>query len=82
MDGTLYSSDSDIRAKVVQFYESLYTEKEAWRPFADDLSFSMIRELDRNLLESCFEKDEIMQVVKDLQGDKSLGPDGFTVAFF
>jgi hypothetical protein len=50
MDGTLYSSDSDIRAKAVQFYESLYTEKEAWRPFADDLSFSMIGELDRNLL--------------------------------
>ena len=24
-----YHSDSDIRAKVVQFYESLYTEKES-----------------------------------------------------
>jgi hypothetical protein len=29
VDGTLYSSESDIREKAVQFYTSLYTEKEA-----------------------------------------------------
>ena len=34
------------------------------------------------MLDSRFEKEEIIQVVKDLQGDKSPGPDGFTMAFF
>jgi hypothetical protein len=34
------------------------------------------------MLSSRFEKEEIFQVVKDLQGDKSPGPDGFTMAFF
>jgi hypothetical protein len=28
VEGTIYHIDSDIREKVVQFYESLYTEKE------------------------------------------------------
>uniref|UniRef100_A0A2N9FD38 SMP-LTD domain-containing protein n=1 Tax=Fagus sylvatica TaxID=28930 RepID=A0A2N9FD38_FAGSY len=37
---------------------------------------------DRALLDSRFEREEIIQVVKDLQGDKSLGPDGFNMAFF
>ena len=78
----VYTSDSDIRAQAVQFYESLYTEEESWRPFVDDLPFSAIGDLNRNMLDSRFEKEEIIQVVKDLQGDKSPGPDGFTMAFF
>ena len=78
----VFSSDSDIRKQAVQFYESLYTEKEPWRPFVDDLQFSEIGDVDRNMLSSRFEKEEIFQVVKDLQGDKSPGPDGFTMPFF
>jgi hypothetical protein len=34
------------------------------------------------LLERQFDKDEVLQVVKDLQGDKAPGPDDFTMAFF
>ena len=65
-----------------QFYETLYTETEDWRPFVADLPFSRIEALDCNLLESRFERDEILQVVKDLQGDKSPRLDGFIMAFF
>ena len=42
----------------------------------------MIGDMDRNLLDCQFEREEILQVVKDLQGDKSPGLDGFTMAFF
>uniref|UniRef100_A0A2N9I4J4 Reverse transcriptase domain-containing protein n=1 Tax=Fagus sylvatica TaxID=28930 RepID=A0A2N9I4J4_FAGSY len=78
----IFSSDSDIRDQAVQFYESLYTESEPWRPFVDDLPFSELGDMDRDLLDSRFEREEILQVVKDLQGDKSPGPDGFTMAFY
>ena len=77
-----YHSDSHIKAKVVQFYESLYTEKESWRPFVGDLPFSVLEDSDSLLLERHFEKEEIVQVVRDLQGDKSPGPDGFNMALF
>jgi hypothetical protein len=82
VEGTIYHTDSDIREKVVQFYESLYTKKENWRPFVADLPFSVIEDSDRALLDSRFEREEIIQVVKDLQRDKSPGPDGFNMAFF
>ena len=42
----------------------------------------MIGDMDRNLLNSHFEKEEILQVIKDLQRDKSPRSDGFTMAFF
>ncbi len=77
-----YHSSSDIRVKVVQFYESLYTEKESWRPFVGDLPFSVLEDSDNLLLECRFEKEEIVQVVRDLQGDKSPSPDGFNMALF
>ena len=82
VEGTTYHTDPDIREKVVQFYESLYTEKEGWQPFVDELPFSMIDDSDRTLLDSRFEKEEIIGVVRDLQGDKSPGPDGFNMTFF
>jgi hypothetical protein len=82
VEGTTYHKDFDIREKVVQFNESLYTEKERWRPFVDDLPFSVIDDSDRTLLDSRFEREEIIQVVRDLQGDMSPGPDGFNMAFF
>ena len=42
----------------------------------------MIEDSDRALLDSCIEREEIIQVVRDLQGDKSPSPDGFNMAFF
>ena len=54
---TVFSSDSDIRDQAVQFYESLYTEKETWHSLVDDLPFSVLGDVDRNLLDSRFEKE-------------------------
>ena len=48
----------------------------------DDLNFDTIGELESGLLERRFEKEEIIQVVRDMEGDKALGPDGFMMTFF
>uniref|UniRef100_A0A2N9GN59 Reverse transcriptase domain-containing protein n=1 Tax=Fagus sylvatica TaxID=28930 RepID=A0A2N9GN59_FAGSY len=82
VDGSVYEVESEVREKVVQFYASLYQEQEPWRPTVDGLDFDMISEEEKALLERRFERDEVLQVVKDLQGDKAPGPDGFTMAFF
>ena len=82
VDGTVFEVESEVREKVVQFYASLYQEHESWRPTVEGLDFDMISEEEQALLERRFDKEEVLQVVKDLQGDKAPGPDGFTMAFF
>ncbi len=65
-----------------QFYHSLYQESETWRPEADGLDFDSIDPIDRDLLERPFDREEVIQVLQNLEGDKASGPDGFTMAFF
>lgn len=48
----------------------------------EGLEFDQIGELERGWLERRFEKNEILSVVRDMEGDKAPGPDGFSMAFF
>ena len=82
VDGVIYEEGVEVAAQVVQFYKTLYQESEEWKPFVEGLKFDQIRELEKGWLERRFEKDEILSVVKDMEGDKAPGPDGFSIAFF
>ena len=48
----------------------------------EGLEFDRIGDLERVWLERKFEREEILQVISDLEGDKAPGPDGFTMAFY
>jgi len=48
----------------------------------EGLEFDQIGELKRDWMKRRFEKDEIVSVVRDMEGDKVLGPYGFFMAFF
>ena len=48
----------------------------------EGLEFDQIGELERSWLERSFEKDEILSVVRVMEGDKALSLDGFSMAFF
>ena len=67
---------------MVQFYQNLYTETDTWRPTMDGLDFACIGEDERMSLEREFSKEEVTQVLMEMEGDKAPGPDGFTMAFF
>uniref|UniRef100_A0A2N9G2D1 Reverse transcriptase domain-containing protein n=1 Tax=Fagus sylvatica TaxID=28930 RepID=A0A2N9G2D1_FAGSY len=82
VDGTQFEEESEIRNQVVHFYKALYHENEDWRPDVDGLSFASIGEEAKDRLERRFDKDEVVQVLKDLEGDKAPGLDGFIMAFF
>ena len=82
VDGVLYEDGSAIQSQVVQFYQNLYTETDMWRPSVDGLDFACIREDKRLSLEREFSKEEVTQVLAEMEGDKAPGPDGFTMAFF
>ena len=82
VDGMIYEEGAEVATQVVQFYKSLYQEPKEWRPFAEGLEFNLSGELERGWMERRFEKDEIISVVKDMEGDKAPVPDGFSMAFF
>ena len=48
----------------------------------EGLEFDCIGDMERVYLERKFEREEIVQVVRDLEGDKATGLDGFTMAFY
>ena len=82
VDGVIYEKESEMAAQVVNFYKNLYKETEGWRPLVEGLEFDRIGDMERVWLERKFEREEILQVVSKLEGDKALGPDGFTMAFY
>jgi hypothetical protein len=82
IDGVLSNDPNEVKEHVVQFYRNLYSEQSNWRPRMDNLAFSSIDEEEKVWLEREFEEVEVWEVMKDMQGDKALGPDGFTMAFF
>ena len=53
-----------------------------WRPSVDGLDFACIREDERLSLEREFSKEEVTQVLAEMEGDKAPRPDGFTMVFF
>ena len=48
----------------------------------DGLEFARIEENEWLELERDFSKKEVVKVLYEMEGDKALGPDGFTMAFF
>ena len=82
VDGVVFEEEPEVTNQVVQFYKNLYKESEGWRPFVEGLEFDRIGDMESVWLEQQFERKEILQVVSELEGDKALGPDGFTIAFY
>ena len=80
--GVQYKDESDITDQVVDFYKKLYRESETWRPTIDWLEFACLDETKRSMLEREFEKEEIIEAFMEAEGDKTLGPNGFYMAFF
>jgi hypothetical protein len=76
------SDSTEIREYIVQFYKRLYANQFSLRPKLDGLSFLSIDADERNWLERDFEENEVWKVVRDLNGDKAPGPNGFSMAFF
>ena len=81
VDGVLYDDEEEVRAKVVHFYQSLYTESDTWCLFMDGLEFASIEEDERLDLERDF-SEEVVKVLQEMEGDKAPGSDGFTMVFF
>lgn len=61
----------------------MYKWTDTWRPTMDGLDFACNEEEEERLsLEREFSKEEVIQALSEMEGDKVLGLDGFTMTFF
>jgi len=81
INGATSKNPVEIQEHIVHYYNNMYFEHYSWRPRVDGLSFLSIDADDSIWLEREFE-EEVWDVIRDLNGDKALGPNGFTMAFF
>ncbi|WMV33006.1 hypothetical protein MTR67_026391 [Solanum verrucosum] len=82
INGSNVTEPAEIRDEVTTFYQKLYTETKFWRPQFNPRGQSRIDEEDNAALQAQFEEQDIKNCVFSCVGDKALGPDGFTMAFF
>ena len=82
INGVLSTDQDAIKDHISCFYKNLYIEETIRRPILDDLHFDSISSEEAVWLERPFENDEIFNVVSNMNGDKSLGPDGFSMTFY
>ena len=67
---------------ITHFYRRLYYEIEVHHLVLDDVKFGRIFEEDALWVDRPFEEDEVFGVVNGFNGDKSPGPNGFSMAFY
>lgn len=82
VDGGWVQSPSDIRRVVVDYFKN-HVKMERWeRPKLDGVLFAQVSMDENAKLILPFTGEEIEVVVKESDGNKSSGPDGFNFAFF
>ena len=73
IEGALSSNQDRISDHIVQFYMNLYSEQQEQHPFQDVLDFPCISGDNVDWLENPFEESEVLEVIKEFNGDKSPG---------
>ena len=82
INGVVSMQHAAIQEHIVQFYEQLCTEGEFQRPLLDGLESSGLFGEDLEGLDRPFSVEEVLNVVKNFNGDKSPSPDGYSMAFY
>uniref|UniRef100_A0A2N9I574 Reverse transcriptase domain-containing protein n=1 Tax=Fagus sylvatica TaxID=28930 RepID=A0A2N9I574_FAGSY len=77
-----WKSESEIRDRIVDFYQGLYSEREAWRPVLGGVEFNTIDSAEATQLEGPFSEEEVVTALNQMNGEKAPGPDGYTIAFY
>ena len=82
INGTKYDKEAEIKEGLVNAFQNLLSAPEGWRPPLPDLALNEIRNEEAARLEDTFSEEEIWAAISGLNSEKSLGPDGFPLAFW
>ena len=81
-NGSLVDSEEDIVREITGFFSNLYKSKRMNFRGIDGIPLQPIPQHLAAWLERPFEEDEIKRAIQDCDGNKSPGPDGFTLELF
>ncbi|MCI04498.1 LINE-1 reverse transcriptase like, partial [Trifolium medium] len=81
VDNIWLESPSLIREAVVNFFQNHFSATSTLRPNLDGVPFPSLSLEDNGVLTAPFSLEEIHKVVRESDGNKSPGPDGFNFAF-
>jgi hypothetical protein len=70
-----------VRREVVSFFKDHFHNEDWHRPTLDGIAFPHLSEVDVEGLTALFTMEEITEAVRECDGAKSPGPDGFNFAF-
>jgi len=73
VDGVQYDASPDMKFAIYNFYISLFSEIEPWRPKVDRLPLLWLRDSDNEFIEMPFNEEEVTKPLLDCYGDKGPG---------
>ena len=82
VNGVCLEGENSIKEGVARAFQLLLSETREWRPSMKGLTFNSLSPADSAALEVPFSEKEVFTALSSLCGDKALGPDGFTLAFW
>ena len=82
IDGRWVEEESEIRKGVVEAFQSLLMDPGGWRPNFPSVAPSDIGLEFATKIEEPFTEEEVFAALFELNGDKALGLDGFSMAFW
>lgn len=80
--GEIVEDPIEIRNTMIDYYRKLYTEPEDLRPSFDSLDCPTISQEEQIWMQRPFTEAEVLKCLKQCDGDKAPGPDGYTISFF
>ena len=82
INGVWLTEDQEMREGISNAFQSLFLDNMDWRAEIDGLSFASLNPEEAGSLEVPFREEEVFIALNEMDGDKALGPDGFTSTFW
>nr|CAN64368.1 hypothetical protein VITISV_040345 [Vitis vinifera] len=82
INGVELVEEQEVREGIVKAFQHQLREDPGWRADLEGLQLKSLDLSEAEALEVPFTEEEIFSALMDMNGDKALGPDGFTMAFW
>ncbi|KAJ9671525.1 hypothetical protein PVL29_025297 [Vitis rotundifolia] len=82
INGVEVVEEQEVREGIVNAFQHQLSEEPGWRADIEGLHLQCLNHNEAEALELPFTEEEIHSALMEMNGDKALGPDGFTMAFW